>query len=266
MILLSQSAVSPVVHRARELSLPEAQQAVSEMLGYELAPSNKPHGQPRPRYAASAPPLDDDRLNEVRPLRWVFAGDSLMAGQMEERHRLTPLASALASVIVRHPARHDDQMVDVLTPGISIPRLVSAWETRVAIHRPDVLVLFCGHSDAVAGMRGFHLFEDSLVEMLTTCRDAGITPIINTPPCLPQASDSQLADVLIYLEALRAEAAAHNAILVDHWAHWEWTAVEMGGTEVWYDDSGRFPGPRGHRQMARTFLNTLGLNLTLSTS
>ncbi len=202
-------------------------------------------------------PIDAKFLRMPRPLTWVFAGDALLAGNNGD-DQLSPLVTLFAEQIRVWPNRAQDRMVDVLRRESSVTRLMSAWENRVVAHQPDVVVLCFGHHDAAAGMRGFERFEDALDALLSYCANTGIVPIVNTPPCLPEMDECRLADRLIYLEALRAAAKTHDAILIDHWEEWEWIAIEVGGTEAWYDGTGKYPGALGHRQMTRLFARTLG--------
>ncbi|MCA9087225.1 MAG: hypothetical protein KDA90_01180 [Planctomycetaceae bacterium] len=225
--------------------------------------TSRPRQQPVPQFRSDDSQVAQCRLDSNRSLTWVFAGDTLIAGQSQD-DGWSPLTELFADGL--QAQRQHDRFVEALAPGLSIPNLASTWDTRIAVHRPDVLVVLCGHSDAISGLRGLRAFEDSLLKLLISCREAGILPIINTPPCHPVHRHDSLSDRQIYLEALRAEARSHNAVLVDHWGHWEWAASEMGYTERWYDDTGLFPGPLGHQQMQRTFLQSVGLPLSADAS
>lgn len=209
-----------------------------------------------PPIFSDAAPVDTRFLNATRALTWVFAGDALLAGDHGD-DQVCSLVRLFADQIRSWPQRSGDRMVDVLQRGATITNLMAAWESRVIAHAPDVVVLSCGHHDSAAGMRGFQSFEDSLESLLLYCRHSGIAVIVNTPPCLPERDERRLADRLIYLEALRAATKTHDAVLVDHWERWEWIAVEVGGTEAWYDASGQYPGEQGHRQMTRLFETTM---------
>ncbi len=228
-----------------------------------LPPTSRPTQQPVSHFSSDIFQDTQCRLDPNRSLTWVFAGDTLIAGQ-SQHDSWSPLTELLADGL--QAQRQNDRFVEVLAPGLSIPNLASTWDTRIAVHRPDVLVVLCGHSDAISGLRGLRAFEDALVKLLISCREAGILPVINTPPCHPEHRHDDLSDRQIYLEALRAEARSHHAVLVDHWGHWEWAASEMGYTQRWYDDSGLFPGPLGHQQMQRTFLQSVGLPLSADIS
>ncbi|MCA9045148.1 MAG: SGNH/GDSL hydrolase family protein [Planctomycetaceae bacterium] len=212
---------------------------------------------PAPTPTFDVVPYNPSFLGKAEKLTWVFAGDSLLAGHAGD-DEMNPLVSELGEMIHSWPWRRQDRIVDVLEESASVFDLIQAWEGRVVSHYPDVVVLFFGHSDAASGMKGFDRFEATIEGILKFCNNLGIAAIVNTPPCLPERDESRLADRLIYLEALRAAAKTYDAILVDHWEEWEWVAVEIGGTESWYAEDGRYPGPVGLKRMERLFAQTLG--------
>ncbi|MEZ5939787.1 MAG: SGNH/GDSL hydrolase family protein [Planctomycetaceae bacterium] len=222
-----------------------------------LRMSQRESAPPAPARALHVVPYNPSFLGKAGTLTWVFAGDSLLAGHASD-DEMNPLVSGLADTIRSWPGRQQDRMIDVLEESASVFDLIQAWEGRVVSHYPDVVVLFFGHSDPASGMKGFDRFEAAIEGILKFCNNLGIAAIVNTPPCIPERDESRLADRLIYLEALRAAAKTYDAILVDHWEEWEWVAVEVGGTESWYAEDGRYPGPVGFQRMERLFAQTLG--------
>lgn len=249
----------PLTTEAGTLVASEANEAVTAPQVPEPAPL--PIAAPRPiaplQRVRTIDPLETLFLRRTGPLTWVFAGDAYLAG-IGADDQLTPLVKLFADEIRGWSGRQSDRMIDVLSRDAIITRLLAAWEKRIAAHQPHVVVLLFGHQDAKAGMRGFDAFEDALEAVLLRCRDMGITCIVNTPPCLPDQDENLLADRLIYLEAIRATAKTYDAILIDHWDEWEWAAIEVGGIEAWYEQSGQYPGPEGHRQMTNLFAEALG--------
>ena len=125
--------------------------------------------------------------------------------------------------------------------------------------RPDSVFIATGSHESLRGINGLEAFEHGLHQIITESRTLGAQCVLQTPPCLTLPGAVGVADLVGYIEVIRDIAEAGGLSLVDHWRHWEFAAVEGGGVSNWTLPKYGIPGEIGHKQLAKTLVEDLGV-------
>ncbi|MEU8397948.1 GDSL-type esterase/lipase family protein [Nonomuraea sp. NPDC048892] len=184
-----------------------------------------------------------DLLTGEAPVTWVFAGDSIV-----QAARWTAGARGyveLFSERVRYECgRFLDAVINTGVSGWRGANLAAHLDRAVLRHAPDVTVIGVGTNDAkdlsVAEFRAV------LTPVIERVREAGSLVALQTPVPGP------IAAIPAYAEAIRELAGELGAALVDHHARWQ------DADSRWYGDPVH-PNAEGHRVMARTLVDALGV-------
>ncbi len=203
-------------------------------------------------------PLLREQLSHPQPLKWLILGDSLLPPSSSD---YTPrgFVDVFRDYLNGPLWRIEDIVINGTSSRFKITEARDQLDFQLWRNRPDIIVLMCGPSDAEGGTQHCEAFEEEFIKLIKCIQKTGLNTIINTPPCLPETNESLLVDRLVYLEALKAISAEYDIPLVDHWKHWEWAAIEVGGTESWYQSDLLHPGVRGFEQMTHLLFKECGL-------
>jgi len=185
-------------------------------------------------------------LSSDEPIHWLLLGEAYHDGSVPPESRLPMLFDRLLEGPM---ARQYDSIVDLRFNDADIVAIAKSYADEMPFPERTVANVMMGHSDARFGVSRCEDYETKLISLLRQLHRHGMTILLNTPPCLPETDDNLIVDRLVYLEAMRSCAAEEDVSIVDHWAYWEWVAIEMGGMASWYDETGIVPGRTGIRQM-----------------
>jgi acyl-CoA thioesterase I len=193
------------------------------------------------------------RLDDTRPLTWVFVGDSITHGVGTDGWR--SFVEHFAERVRTELGRVDDVVINTGISGNQTEDVLAGFDARVRRFHPDVVVVMLGTNDSVAGPAGRDVFRQHLDRIVERVRGLGAVPVLQVPPPVDTSAATERADLGGYADIVREVAAAREAVLVDHRAHW----LRAGGGQAppqWLDDE-IHPNARGHLEMARTIFRRL---------
>jgi len=197
------------------------------------------------------------QLAQSGSLTWMLSGDSLEPHHAPHREWRS-FGGRLGEFVRTELGRNEDVFIVNATPGQCVETI--DVESRIFRYRPDFVLFSLGPGEAAHGTSGLLAFEQSLGRLLVRLADAGIVAVLCTPPLTPVDEAEDSVDRLIYVEAIRAIAAEYDVPLVDHFAHWETAATEIGGLERWFEGESTSPGRVGHEQLTRRIILDLQLD------
>lgn len=203
------------------------------------------------------------RLAATHDLTWVIAGDSLEPNGAAPREWRN-FAGRLMEHVRHQLGRAGDLFLVSAACDRNLQALSAEADRQILRSHPDIVLLTISPLEARAGKRGLHTFERQLIGLISQVAATGAVLCLATPPLAPAGEDSDAVNQMIYAEAVRSIAAEYDLPLVDHFAHWEAVATEIGGLERWYDAESRTPGRIGHEQLARRVIADLHLDAVSS--
>ncbi|MFD7160654.1 SGNH/GDSL hydrolase family protein [Kribbella sp. NPDC059898] len=195
-------------------------------------------------------------LRSDEPIRWSTIGDSIAQGAHwtgAERDYVQLLEERVRYELTRYGDSFVRWAVSGANTEDTLGRLPAALDLA-----PDLVVIGVGTNDAKAGADGVAAFAERYNTLLTTILDTGALVVAQTPTAVLRTCRYNLGDHLpAYADTIRTVAADHDVLLVDHFAQWT-TAGDGWAPAEWMADP-THPGGRGHRVIARTLFESLGL-------
>lgn len=196
----------------------------------------------------------------IRPLTWVFTGDSITQGAQY---------TAGARSYVEHFSertrcelhRYHDAIINTAAPGDTSRSLLDDFEWRVLRFRPDVVSIMVGLNDAAGGRTRRSEFRDNLKFLVECARSEGALILLHTPPHVDLDRASGRAELRNYVRLIRDVARDLDVACVDHWAYWKKYQESEAGevAKSWLAADGVHPTAAGHRVMARLLFKRFGL-------
>lgn len=195
-------------------------------------------------------------LQAAEPIRWSTIGDSIAQGAHwtgAERDYVQLLEERVRYELTRSGDSFVRWAVSGATTEDTLGRLPAALGLA-----PDVVVIGVGTNDAKAGADGVEHFARRYDTLLSSILETGAIAVAQTPTAVLRTCRYHLGDHLpAYAETIRTVAAQHDVLLVDHFAHW--TAAGDGWAPAEWMADPTHPSGRGHRVIARTLFESLGL-------
>lgn len=197
-------------------------------------------------------------LSRDEPVVWLFAGDSVTAGG---RHTAGGRSfGELFNERVRcELGRSRDVVVNTAVGGWQVTDVAGDFERSVARFAPDVVFIGLGLNDSRHEEAGVPAFRTAYGDLCRRITDTGAIPVPQTSNTgVVTAAPFVRAHLSSYVAAVREVAAEQGLPLVDH--HSVWSAAEETGTlpEQWMSE-GCHPNAHGHRVMAHTIFEALGI-------
>ncbi len=203
-------------------------------------------------------------LAAADPLRIVTLGDSITKGVRAGVTAEETFAAELQRQL-RAGGHPDCEVINVGVGGETAGQGLLRLEQDVIAKKPQIVTIMYGHNDSsvdagkTASRISIPRFRADLSQLVQRLRDAGITPIMMTPPAYAEKSapngigehcNVRLAQ---YSEVVRQVAETLQVSLIDHFA--AWSEVSKSGTDLneWTTD-GYHPNPKGHVEMATRIL------------
>ena len=201
-------------------------------------------------------------LRQPRPLRWLFAGDSITHGCHHTggmKNFFEYFKQYLSAPLPNGMDRTADLVMQTGVSSATTGDCLHYFDSWVENTHPDIIVFMFGMNDAVtiSGLDGkpngdadLSVFKQNLNEMMARFLRLGAFPIAMIPN--PSCRDEAIAP---YEEAVRALCQKHGLLLVDHHAMFEAAGKQA---EEWMSDH-IHPNGIGHFHMAQEILKTLEL-------
>ncbi|WP_299276510.1 SGNH/GDSL hydrolase family protein [uncultured Georgenia sp.] len=204
--------------------------------------------------------VTDPRARELvqaaEPRTWSFIGDSVTAASWHTwGGRGYP---ELFHERLRELGRVRDVVVNAAVSGWRVEDLDGDLEHVCLRHHPHAVVIGTGLNDTKGGADGVGAFVSTYRRVVERIRHTtGALVVVQTPNgTLPTAPDHVVRHLDRYVEAIRSLARDVDAVLVDH--HSAWAATPQDSTFHWLGH-GCHPNAYGHRAMARTLMQVLGV-------
>lgn len=197
-------------------------------------------------------------LSRSEPVVWLFAGDSVTAGG---RHTSGGRSfSELFNERVRvELGRTRDVVVNTAVGGWQVTDVAGDFERSVARFAPDVVFLGLGLNDSRHETAGVPTFRANYAELCRRITDLGALAVPQTANIgLPSGAPFLAPYLASYVAAVREVAAEQQLPLVDHYAVWS-AAAESGTLAEQWMSEGCHPNEYGHRVMARTIFEAIGI-------
>ncbi|HEY3563173.1 MAG TPA: SGNH/GDSL hydrolase family protein [Kribbella sp.] len=205
---------------------------------------------------SSGSPAVTAALRSAEPIRWSTIGDSIAQGAHwtgAERDYVQLLEERVRYELTRYGDSFVRWAVSGANTADTLSRLPAALDLA-----PDLVVIGVGTNDAKAGPDGLEEFARRYDTLLTTVLDTGAIVVAQTPTAVLRTCRYHLDDHLpAYADAIRTVATWRDVLLVDHFAHW--TAAGGGWAPAEWMADPIHPSGRGHRVIARTLFESLGL-------
>lgn len=198
---------------------------------------------------------------EAPPKRIVTLGDSITKAARPGVTDEQTFSSLLQAWL-----RHDGVDVEVLNRGIGGERTDQALarlDTIVAL-KPHLVTIMYGTNDSYVDVGKTEprltcdQYRANLIELVQRLRQAGITPVLMTPPVWAKGAKNGLGEdpnvrLEPFVEAVREVAKKTKTPLVDHWD--EWMSALKRGEDVgsWTTDLCH-PNPSGQERLAKRML------------
>jgi len=213
----------------------------------------------KPLVAASP---DLDLLREYvgrskKPLTWVFTGDSITLGAKHLRSARS-YPEILSERIRYEIGRRRDLVINSGVDGENISGLMADLDWRVLRFTPNIVSLMVGMNDSKNGAAGRMAFERELRRFVQSVRCHGGIVILHTTNVVDRTLSQSRSDLPAYNEIVRHVATSENAILVDHWLHWERLSADPAFLREWLDDP-IHPNARGHLELAVQMMKELDI-------
>jgi lysophospholipase L1-like esterase len=200
----------------------------------------------------------------AEPLRVVTLGDSITKGVRAGVAEDQTFAAELQRQL-RAGQFPDAEVINVGIGGEQAGQGLARLARDVVAKQPNIVTIMYGHNDSYidAGKTTVRVpvprFRADLSQLVERLREAGITPILMTPPAYAEKSGPNGAGehcnvkLARYAEVARQVAETLQVPLVDHFAAWE--EISKKGTDLneWTTD-GYHPNPKGHVDLAARML------------
>lgn len=195
-------------------------------------------------------------LTRDRPVRWVFAGDSITHGasHTDGWRDYTELFSERLRWELNRPR---DIVIKTGISGWTIAALADDLEANVLSFAPDCVSLMFSMNDCVQGPEGLAAFRDRYLAVIATIRSRTGAEILlhTTNGILPEAGAPRMNNLRRYRQAIIEISETASAPLIDHFAVWN-SPENAPAMHYWMPD-GFHPNQYGHRVLARTLFQAL---------
>lgn len=189
-------------------------------------------------------------LQEERQSIWLFAGDSITHGALHTngwRSYVEHFQERLRWEL----SHFHDYVINTGISGYKTDNLMQTFEESVSRFSPDVVFVMLGMNDCTWGSSGRSKFMENMRRIIEQIRDIGAIPVIQTPNTINVADHPARIELPAYVDVIREEASARQAVLIDHYAHWESQTKSNDGVMLGWLNDAIHPNERGHMELAR---------------
>jgi hypothetical protein len=196
------------------------------------------------------------------PVKWLFTGDSISQGALHTMgHR--DYVEHFDERVRWELRRTQDCVIKTASNGWRITDAEANLHNNVLQYQPGVVFLNFGVNDCTAGEEGLEKFRLTYSSALD--RIVSETPallVLQTPNGILPLDEIRYRHLPTYIKIVEEIAAERNILLIDHAAVWAEAAIKQ--TMIYWLSDAVHPNEYGHRVMAHTVLQTIGLYDPLS--
>lgn len=199
-------------------------------------------------------------LQSKRPIKWLFAGDSITHGAVHT-YGARDYTELFSERLRTELGRPRDLVLKTAISGNTTQDLLADFDWRHGQFRPDVAFVMIGMNDC-STTRNLSLdrFTTNLADL---CARLGALPALvvlqTTCPILPGTAPDREPHFPRYMDAIRATAAKLKLPLIDHTRHWEDLDRKSPGAHYFWMSNAFHPNAEGHRLFAELLYRALGI-------
>lgn len=194
-------------------------------------------------------------LSAPEPVKWLFAGDSIPHGALHTMG-CRDFTELFSERVRWELGRTRDCVIKTAASGWTVRKLLDDLQWSCLQYRPQVVLLYLGMNDCIAGNDGLGGFQCDYVRLIERIRgEAGAAIVLQTPNRVLPADRERFGNLEPYAAAIRAVALTHSTGLVDHYAHWD-DALRSSVMNYWLSDAVH-PNECGHRALARALFRAI---------
>ena len=200
-----------------------------------------------------------NRIRDEAAILWSFLGDSITHGAVHTwgQRDYVELFDEQIRVVL---GRRMDLVINGSYNGYDTNAMLPELEHRCLRFRPDIVGIALGMNDAARGRDGVGTFVANLRAMITQIRaTCGAEVFLQTPVLIDYAGAPSRAALPGYVAAIREMGSSESIAVCDHYAAWETYAAEPGKQIADVLANPFHPNAEGHRLMATTLLEWLGI-------
>lgn len=154
--------------------------------------------------------------------------------------------------------RTQDCVIKTASNGWRITDAETNLHNNVLQYQPDVVFLNFGVNDCTSGEEGLEKFRRTYIGVLDQIISK--TPallVLQTPNSILPLDELRYRHLPSYVEVVKEIATGRNILLIDHAT--VWTEAAQKQTMIYWLSDAVHPNEYGHRVMAHTVLQALGL-------
>ena len=197
------------------------------------------------------------------PIKWVFAGDSITQGAFHTVgwRDYTEIFSERIRYELR---RADDIIIKAAYDGNTSRHLLEVFDWRIGQFQPDVVFIMIGVNDCTMEDSGARVplkeFRENLLRLAEKLQKIQAIPVFQTSGLiLPNEAPERAPYLESYMAAVRDVAAAADAPLIDHNAHWRKMCKKQPARFHYWLSDALHPNDMGHRVFAHCIFENLGI-------
>ena len=196
-------------------------------------------------------------IKSEKPLRWVFAGDSITHGV---RHTLgyRDYVQIVEERLTGELPRYQDAVIKTGVSGWTTGALRKNLNVHVLDFSPDIVSLMIGMNDCAR--ISITEFEDNYKFILDAILNSGKTNILlHTPnPIIPNCDATRLL-LPEFVEKILGIASSYKLPIIDHYAYWLKSWEQNSRRKYSWMSDAIHPNHFGHRAFARLILQELDI-------
>lgn len=197
-------------------------------------------------------------LQRDRPVRWVFAGDSITHGAAHTSG-WRDYTELFSERLRWELGRSRDMVIKTGISGWTVDALANDLEANVLSFAPDCVSMMFGMNDCTQGREGLPAFRDRYRETIAAIRiRTGAEVLLHTPNAvIPPATEARIGNLPTYRQAILELGAELDVPVIDHFTIW--SSPEFASALHHWMPDGFHPNEFGHRVLARVLFQALDL-------
>ncbi len=193
-----------------------------------------------------------DLLNQKKPVKWLFTGDSITAG-VEHTHGYRSYPEIFGEHIRWELKRPRDVVINTAISGNIAQNIIEDFDWRIDQFDPSMVSLMIGTNDCARKEITPELFKGKLIDLISRIRQTDAIPILHTPNPIITKYAPERERLPEFVKIIQKVAVENEIILVDNFEWWRQEMKQDSETAVfrnWLNDP-LHPNGLGHMQIAR---------------
>lgn len=184
-----------------------------------------------------------------KPLRWLFAGDSITHGCLHTKE-YPRFSEIFEFYLGANPLRRRDMVFNTGVSGATTAECLDNEKDWLFAPKADIVFVCFGMNDSVRDEVTAEIFKNNLLHFIKVMREQGALPVLQTPQLSARRKDTDR-----YNEIIRNVANEQEVLLVDLDEYWKSHKKDVRGMM----NDPIHPNRYGHLQWARLLIKALGL-------